>query len=71
MEKLETVQILELLKLIEEVQLEYPEWRKGQTFFNVLYNLYPEMADEIRGSEIDPFYINDNINKCLTYISKK
>lgn len=71
MEKLETFQILELMKLIEEVQLEYPDWRKGQTFFNVLYNLYPEMADEIRGSEIDPFYIDDNINKCLSYISKK
>lgn len=30
--------------------------RYGQAFFNVLYQVRPEIADEIRGTSLDPFY---------------
>jgi len=36
--------------------------RKGQQAFNDLYAKHPEIADQIRGTSIDPFY-ND---ECLT-----
>jgi len=34
--------------------------RLGQFFFNALYNINPELANEIRGTNDDPFY-NDGI----------
>lgn len=40
--------------------VDHPEWRRGQTYFNVLYDLDPDLANEVRGTEFDPFY-NDSI----------
>lgn len=39
-------------------QQQHPEWRYGQTVFNVLYwdGFDPEFADEIRGTDLDPFH---------------
>lgn len=37
----------------------HPEWREGQTYFNVLAEHRPDLTDgknPIRGSEFDPFY---------------
>ncbi len=30
--------------------------RKGQAHFNLLYNLNPELAQEVTDTEVDPFY---------------
>jgi hypothetical protein len=32
------------------------DWRAGQAAFNVLHDLRPDLADEIRGTRLDPFY---------------
>ena len=32
--------------------------RAGQAAFNALYEVAPEMANAIRGSEADPFYVD-------------
>lgn len=34
----------------------YREYRIGQTLFNTLYELRPELADNIRSTEYDPYY---------------
>lgn len=44
---------------VDRVHALEPRWRFGQTAFNVLYDMYPDLADEIRGSNIDPFYSCD------------
>ena len=38
-----------------------PEIRKGQALFNSLYELHPKIADEIRGTDLDPFNNDDRI----------
>ena len=43
----------------------YPKWRKGQTVFNVMMEIYPDKANSLRGSDIDPFYNDDNIDKFI------
>ena len=48
------------LKKVEEVRKLNPNWRNGQTHFNVLCDMYPELAEKVRCSNIDPFH-NDNI----------
>jgi hypothetical protein len=32
-------------------------WRYGQALFNHLLDVRPELAEEIRGTDKDPFYI--------------
>lgn len=34
----------------------HPEWRGGQAAFNTLREIRPELAEELRGTEFDPFY---------------
>lgn len=35
-------------------------WRMGQSYFNVLRERHPEIAEHYRGSMVDPFY-NDSL----------
>lgn len=54
----------------------YPDWRIGQSYFNYLTMDYPDLANEIRGSEFDPYYAEhmdnpeERINKFLKYIQE-
>jgi hypothetical protein len=50
----------------------HSEWRIGQTFFNCLYMISPDVANEIRGTKNDPFN-NDsklaNFFECISCYS--
>ena len=39
----------------------YPELREGQSFFNVLNRSEPDIAKEIKGTSLDMFDNDDNI----------
>ena len=58
------------VKVLIEAPLLYPKLRKGQAYFNYLYQLHPDVADEIRGTEFDPFYNDSRIEKFLNKISE-
>ena len=58
------------VKVLIEAPLLFPAWRKGQAYFNYLYQLHPDVANEIRGTEYDPFYLNSRIDKFLNKISE-
>lgn len=47
-----------LKALHNRLRKEYPEWRNGQAAFNALNRLDRDVADQIRGTDVDPF--NDN-----------
>ena len=60
------------LKKCEEYQKANPKWRKGQTYFNTLYIMYPHIADEIRMSNLDPFHKrDDNFEDFLNFVKNK
>ncbi len=44
--------------------------RKGQMYFNELYEMNPQLADSIRSSSCDPFYDDSRIDKFLNKISE-
>lgn len=44
-------------------QKEYPEWRYGQVLFNTLRNYNPELAEEIRDTEADPFHADNPLDE--------
>lgn len=61
------------LLMVDNEMAEHTELRYGQTLFNVLYNLQPDVANEIRGTRVDPFYANedDAINDFFAYLYSK
>jgi hypothetical protein len=47
------------------------EWRKGQAYFNALHEVHPELADEIRGGNLDPFYQDKRIDEFLAWVKTR
>ena len=47
--------------MVSVARNEFPSWREGQAYFNVLKDMHPEIADEIRGGLFDPFYDDDTV----------
>lgn len=52
----------------QEYLAKYFCWRKGQAFFNALHHLFPDEASKIVGTDIDPYHIDKNIEKCIEYL---
>jgi len=51
----------------EKLKKDHPYWRKGQTYFNALYDINPHLANLIRSSRIDPFFRDSKLN-CFLHI---
>jgi len=49
-------------------QTEHPSQRQGQTLFNFLYLRRRDLAEKLRGSQIDPFYNDENIHATKKFI---
>ena len=48
--------------------LKATKWRCGQAMFNVLADLHPALASDIRSTELDPFYQNERIGAFMKHI---
>lgn len=58
----------ELIERAEAVMREKSYIRKGQALFNELKSLHPTLANTVRGTSIDPYYFDDNIDMFLNFI---
>ena len=60
---------LDVLTRVTDLMLAMcPEMRKGQCLFNALYKLYPEIANDIRGTDNDCFYDDSKISNLFKYL---
>jgi len=59
---------LEYFDMVDSELLKHPNWRYGQALFNVLYALYPDLANELRGLDIDPFYMEDDFSEYYRWL---
>lgn len=48
----------------------HPEWRGGQLIFNHLSIHRPDLAERIRGTDLDPFYDDSKISSCLAWLEE-
>jgi len=69
--KLTEDQITQVIAEQQEFLETFPMWRKGQSLFNALCVLYPDIADEIRGTSLDPFHRDDKIQECIDWLKKE
>lgn len=44
------------------------EWRYGQTVFNVLYALRPDLADRVHRTDLDPFNHDNRVPRLLSWV---
>lgn len=56
------------LKAVFEAKDRYPMWRMGQTYFNVLHHTRPDLSEQVRAGELDPFYNDDRIDSFLMFV---
>jgi hypothetical protein len=47
------------------------QWRYGQTIMNVLWEVWPEKYQEIKGSNCDCFYDNSSVESALDKLEKE
>jgi len=47
------------------------QWRYGQTIMNVLWEIWPEKYQEIKGSDFDCFYNNATVQSTLDKLEKE
>lgn len=52
---------LTLCKRADALQKENKALRRGQALFNALYEQAPDLANTIRGTDLDPFYDDKKI----------
>lgn len=48
-----------------------PDWRLGQSFFNVLREVRPDLAERVRGTKVDPFYVDDKVTDFLNFVGSR
>jgi hypothetical protein len=62
------VNFADYLSIVSTVADRTPDWRKGQTYFNVLREARPDLAEKVRGSVLDPFQRDERIEAFLAYV---
>jgi len=71
MRKITQKQLKKLEKDVKEHIKDYPHIREGQAFFNLLYDVDPEVAESIRATKYDPFHLSNILPKCKEYITEQ
>jgi hypothetical protein len=58
----------EFCKAAEREFLAHPTLRRGQAYYNILHEMYPEIARCIVGTERDPFYDDAILDDFCTFV---
>jgi hypothetical protein len=56
--------------LVEVARLSYPGLRRGQAMFNVACDLDRLALDQLRGTDLDPFYRDERIPAFVAYLRR-
>ena len=60
----------EYVTAVQTTLNDFPEWRQGQTYFNVLADKRPDLSEQIRGTALDPFHkAGDSLTPFLEWVS--
>ena len=59
------------INMVNAKKEHYPFLRLGQITFNEMWEKYPDVCDEIIGSKLDPFYVDERIDSFWTFVENK
>ena len=60
----------EFRSAVEATHSYYPGWRDGQRMFNLLRHVNPACAEQLRGTQADPFYEDSRIPAAWRFVSE-
>lgn len=55
----------------EELLREQGEWRRGQTYFNLLRRIDPDAASEVVGTKYDPFFKDERVPAFVAWLTAR
>lgn len=58
----------EFIHAVQLYRMKYTQQRVGQAFFNVLYEVRPDISEQVRATTLDPFYRNDRVAPFLRFV---
>lgn len=61
----------EYLEYAEEYYRSEPTQRIGQAYANALSDLYPDMANELIGTDLDPFHNDSRLHEFLEAVEEQ
>lgn len=64
------MRLQDYLALVNRMKAEHPEWRAGQTYFNVLRDTRPDLSEKIRTTGLDPFHDDRNIVAFMAWVAE-
>ena len=71
-ERMNTLSMPLYIQEVKKAQAMHPEWRYGQALFNVLDEHWPGIEREIRATDLDPFYFEEQqsvrLDRFLDYV---
>ena len=73
-ECMNTITSAEFQRLIKSsaiLKTQANRWRFGQVLFNILSEINPELANEIRGTKNDPFAVDNNIPAFFNFLTER
>jgi hypothetical protein len=44
------------------------DWRPGQWAFNLLHEIRPELADDVRGGDLDPYHDDKRLGAFMAWL---
>lgn len=59
----------EFVAKVHKTHLKNPDWRLGQTYFNILTLIDPDISNSISTTIYDPYYNDSNIKNFLVYLN--
>lgn len=65
------VHVTEWIRAIAADYTKHPDHRQGQRAFNTLCKVQPELAERIRGTDLDPFHQDERVPKFVLYVTDK
>jgi hypothetical protein len=58
---MEKISLDEFNKMLKLAMNEDNQLRVGQSFYGILHEGYPDIAEKITGTNFDPFYVDENL----------
>lgn len=58
-----------IITLSQTMMSKYPKLRRGQALFIATHSLLPNLAEQVRGTEHDPFFFDDRIDSFMNILS--
>ena len=59
-ERKEPLDLPRYLTRVAKEQTRHPELRRGQAMYIVLHHMRPDLVEEIKGTDLDPFYAGNS-----------